>query len=239
MALAGKAGPLNEKMQKYLERSYISVDRLINLVNGMLNVSRIESGRVELNKQAMNVYDLANDVMEEVRPKATEKGLQLSVQLVKDLPMVFADWNKIREVLTNFVGNSLKFTPIKGKISIAFNVKDGFVQTSVLDTGVGIADEDKIKLFQKFGLGQHSYTSAHTSGGSGLGLYISKSLIELHNGKVWVDSTVGKGSTFSFSLPIATEEQIAKFGKFDVSHVVKEEIGPGGSGIIPTQSYKV
>src|SRR3989344_2330668 len=148
----------------------------------MLNVSRIESGRIELNKQAMSIYNLANDVMEEVRPKATEKELNLSVQLVKDLPMVFADWNKIREVLTNLVGNSLKFTPGGGKISINFKVKDSFVDTSVTDTGVGISDMDKAKLFQKFGLGQHSYTTAHTGGGSGLGLYISKSLVELHGG---------------------------------------------------------
>ncbi len=237
MALAGKAGTLNEKMQAYLERAYISTDRLIDLVNNMLNVSRIESGRIELNRKAMSMVELANDVLEEVRAKAMEKGLRISIQLVKDLPLVLADWNKVREVLTNLVGNSLKFTKPGGKIIISFKVNDGFVETTVADTGIGIADEDKAKIFQKFGLGAHSYMVSHVGGGTGLGLYISKSLVELHGGKMWFESEVGKGSKFTFSLPVAKEEEIRKFGKFDIAHAVREQIGPGGSGIISTRHF--
>ncbi|MEM3063275.1 MAG: histidine kinase dimerization/phospho-acceptor domain-containing protein, partial [Nitrososphaerota archaeon] len=116
MVLAGKAGPLSEKMQKYLERAYVSVDRLIDLVNNMLNVSRIESGRIELEKRAINLSELVEDVIDEVDAKERVNGLTISVQLVKNLPLVLADWNKIREVLTNLVGNALKFTPAGGKI---------------------------------------------------------------------------------------------------------------------------
>lgn len=238
MALAGKAGEINEKLEKYLDRAYVSTDRLINLVNDMLNVSRIESGRITVNKQSMDIPKLSEEVAEEVKPRALERGLSVSVQMVKDLPLVFGDWNKIREVLLNLVGNSLKFTNEGGKIIISFNVKADFVEITVADTGVGISKEDQERLFTKFGLGQHSYTTAHKSGesgGSGLGLYITKSLIELHGGQIWFKSEEGKGSQFSFSLPIATEEQIKKFGTFDENHIVKEEIGPGGSGIIPTQ----
>lgn len=236
MALAGKGGKLSANLQRYIDRAYISTDRLIKLVNDMLNVSRIESGRIEFARQGVDMHYMAEDVAEEVRSRADELGLSVAAQMVKELPMAFCDYNKTKEVLMNLVGNSLKFTPKGGKITVSFGVRDGMVETSVADTGKGIAPADIDKLFKKFGLIEqgHFTTTTPSGSGSGLGLYISKNLVELQGGKISVKSQVGQGSTFTFSLPIATDRQIHEFGIYDPQKAIREEVGPGGAGIIPT-----
>jgi signal transduction histidine kinase len=235
MALAGRGGKLGDKLKKYLDRAYISTDRLIKLVNDMLNVSRIESGRIEFNSQGVDMRKMAEDVAEEVGPRSKELDLTVSVQMAKDIPFVFCDYNKIKEVLMNLIGNSLKFTPKEGKISVGFKVKDGMVEISVADNGVGISEEDKYKLFTKFGLIEkgHFVTSSQPAG-SGLGLYISRHLVELEGGKIWAESEEGKGSTFTFSLPVATDKEVHQKGLYDPSKVIAEDLMPGGKGIIPT-----
>ena len=203
MALNDKGGPLNEKQRYYVERGYNSVDRLIRLVNDMLNISRIESGRMTIEFQSVDLITLTEEVVEEVLPRAKELGVTLVVQKTDSLPSVFADPDKIKEVLFNLIGNSLKFTPNGGSITISFIKKNGFVQTSVTDTGAGISAEDKNKLFQKFGLLPGSYITNQTSTsmGTGLGLFICRSIIELHHGEIKAESEGrGKGSTFIFTL---------------------------------------
>jgi len=202
MALKGKGGELNEKQRYYIERGYNSVDRLIRLVNDMLNISRIESGRITVELQSVDLIKLTQEVVDEVLPRAHEVGVTLNLNKAASLPNVLADPDKIKEVLFNLIGNSLKFTPKGGTITIIFNRKDGYVETSIKDTGAGIPQEDIGKLFQKFGLLPGSYiTNQTTVAGTGLGLYICRSIINLHHGEIRAASEGrGKGSTFTFSL---------------------------------------
>lgn len=211
MAIAGKGGPLNEKQKYYLDRAYNSTDRLIKLVNEMLNVSRIESGRINLEQKSIDINKLSDDVIADVLPRAQELGISVIVNHITPLPLVFADENKLKEVFINLIGNSLKFTPKDGKVTIEFTVKNNFVEVSVVDTGKGIEAQDIPKLFQKFGKIDNNYLTIQNVQGTGLGLYISKAIIELQGGKIWVTSEgLGKGTTFTFSLPIYTNQQVLK-----------------------------
>ena len=204
---------LSEDMQRYLNRAYISVERLINLVNDMLNISRIEGGRIALRLADTDLVQLSRDVYDEVLAKANEKNIDIVV-VQKNVPKVLCDKDKIHEVLLNLIGNSLKFTKGGGTISLDFKADNPFVTISVTDTGVGISRENLKKLFTKFGRLENSYVAIAESGGTGLGLYISKSLVELHKGKIEVDSQgLGKGTTFSFTLPIvgtAVADELSK-----------------------------
>ncbi len=206
MAINRSDIPLSEKLKRYLERTLISTERLINLVNDMLNISRIESGRVEIKPQPFSIGTLLNDVIFEVDAKAKERGVQV-IAPQSQIPNVFADADKVHQVLLNLVGNSLKFTPAGGRIDILTFSDGKSVEISVKDNGVGIGKDDLYKLFTKFGRLDNSYVAAATSGGTGLGLYICKSLVELMGGKIKVASEgLGKGSTFTFTLPAATPE---------------------------------
>ncbi len=214
MALHRADITLSQKMERYLYRTLISTERLINLVNDMLNVSRIEAGKIEISPKSFDILALAKDVMEEVKLKADEKRLKLSV-LEHSLPPVFADPDKVHQVLLNLVGNALKFTYPGGSISLDFFTDGISLETSIKDNGSGIAKEDLGKLFHKFGRLDNSYTSISTSGGTGLGLYISKSLVELMHGKIWAESEgVDKGAKFSFSLPVATKQLVEEAEKY-------------------------
>ncbi len=216
MALHRSDIPLSQKLEKYLYRTLVSTERLINLVNDMLNVSRIEAGRIEINPQSFSIVDLAKDVMEEVKIKADEKSIKLVV-LEHQIPPAFGDPDKVHQILLNLIGNSLKFSYPSGQIMVDFAVHENMIDISVKDNGAGIAKDDLTKLFHKFSRLDSSYTAVSTSGGTGLGLYISKSLIDLMHGKIWVNSEgPEKGSTFAFSLPIATEEIVKKAAEFAV-----------------------
>ncbi|OGK31835.1 hypothetical protein A3I56_01060 [Candidatus Roizmanbacteria bacterium RIFCSPLOWO2_02_FULL_43_10] len=232
MALAGKGGPLREKQKYYLNRSYTSTDRLIKLVNNMLTISRIESGRISLTFSRVNILQLAQEVYEEVKPRADE--LKLSVKIsnhVDDMgskrkPFVIADKDKVKEVLFNFIGNSFKFTPEGGTITVYFSYENDCITTSVTDTGQGIDVKDLPTLFTKFGMIAGSYVSNKKASGTGLGLYISKSIIDLHGGEIKGTSEgIGKGATFSFSLPLYSANKFKEMnkksrkGSVDVIHV--------------------
>lgn len=203
MALNKKKAELSTDLTRYLGRAYHSTERLISLVNDMLNISRIESGRIALRLEEVDPVVLAHEVVEEVIPKATE--LKLTVKVVeKKVSKILIDSDKIHEVIINLIGNSLKFTKPDGTITITFEEKSPFVYISVTDTGVGMVKGDMARLFKKFSMIEHSYTASTTSGGTGLGLYISKSIITLHKGDITAFSPgQGKGSTFTVSLPIA------------------------------------
>ena len=199
--LEGYAGIISKEAQDFLSAAYNENDRLIRLVNNLLNISRIEAGRFRFNPAPMALEAVAADVVNNMQMAAKEKNLTLIYKRSEPLPPVMADDDKVREVLINIIGNAIKFTH-KGGVTVASFRKDNMVITSVTDTGSGIAKEDQDLLFKKFSQIQGSY--AKQSGGTGLGLYISKQIIEGHNGKVWLESTLGVGSTFYFSLPIAT-----------------------------------
>lgn len=221
MALNRSDVPISDKLKKYLIRVLLSTERLINLVNDMLNISRIESGRIEINPEPLDLISLIRDIIDEVYfSKSTEKNFQFLI-LEKPIPKVFADPEKLRQVLFNLVGNALKFSPVGGKIVFDFFTDGKFLETSVKDNGPGISREDLSKLFHKFSRLDNSYTAVSTSGGTGLGLYISKNLIELMHGRIWATSEgVGRGATLTFSLPVATPEILSHAKDF----VVKPKI---------------
>lgn len=204
MALHKSDTPLSKNLEKYIIRILLSTERMINLVNDMLSISRIESNRIEINLEPVDLISLCKDIVDEVYySKATDKDIKF-ILLEQPIHKVLADPEKLRQVLLNIIGNALKFSPPNGKITIGFFADGKVVETSIKDEGFGISKEDLGRLFQKFGRLDNSYTATASSGGSGLGLYISKSLVELMHGRIWASSGgEGKGSTFTFSLPVA------------------------------------
>lgn len=217
MALHKSDVPLSAKLEKYLIRVLISTERLINLVNDMLNVSRIESGKIEIIPEPIDLLSLVKDIIDEVYySKSQEKTIQFVV-LEKPTPKVFADPEKLRQVFLNLVGNSLKFTPNGGKIIFDFFSDGKVVDMAIKDSGVGISKEDIGKLFQKFGRLDNSYVAIASSGGTGLGLFISKNLVELMHGRIWANSEgIGKGTTMTISLPVASPEVLAHADNFTI-----------------------
>lgn len=224
MVLNGKGGKVNPKQREYLRRAYDSTSRLSRLVNSMLNLSRIESGRVILTVEQADIRSVIRDVITEIGIRADKMGIKLvlrqKVESVKtgepvQLPAVLIDIDKIKEVLVNLIGNSLKFTPSGGSITVALAVDNEQVLVSITDTGVGLEEDQMPKLFKKFSMLRESYsTNATMAQGTGLGLYISKSIIELHRGKIWVESKGrGKGSTFFFTIPRYSEEHLQLLSK--------------------------
>ncbi len=171
----------------------------------MLNVSRIESGRVEILPKPFSIEQLIGEVFSEIEAKAAEKKLQITLTGAP-APVAFADPDKVHQILLNLLGNALKFTPENGKITVNLLSDGQKIEISVTDSGVGISADDAAKLFKKFSRLDSSYVSASSSGGTGLGLYICKSLIELMKGTIRVQSAgVGQGSSFIFTLPLATD----------------------------------
>jgi signal transduction histidine kinase len=195
---------LSEKQRMYIDRAYTSTQRLINLVNDMLNVSRIESGRFTLAMQPIDLKELINTIYTEMLPKAQEQKINLEfARPLQPMPKVNADPERVEQVLINLIGNSLKFTSENGtiRISIEHDLKDGTEVVSVMDDGKGISAEDTPKLFQKFSMVGTNYLVKQNAQGTGLGLYLSKAIVELMGGKIWVESEgLGKGSKFSFAL---------------------------------------
>lgn len=216
MALHRSDVPLSDKLKKYLERTLVSTERLINLVNDMLNVSRIESGRIEIHPEPFDIQNLVGEVLVEIDAKAKEKNLHIE-SIKTEIPKIFADSNKVHQVLLNLLGNALKFTPAGGLIQISYFSDGHMVDISIKDNGVGISKDDVARLFQKFSRLDNTYIAASSTGGTGLGLYISKSLVELMKGKIIVKSDgPGKGATFTFSLPVTSPKLIEEAEQFHI-----------------------
>ena len=192
---------LDFKLRQDLERAYISTERLIKLVYDMLTISRIEGKRLIFNMEKFDLYELAKQITFELKVKAEEKKISLILVPSKEKLIVFADKIRAGEVLQNLVGNAIKFTLEKGAVTVSLRSKDGLIETAISDTGSGIAKDDLPQLFKKFGRLDQSYSKVAENSGTGLGLYISKQIVELHGGKIWVISEKGKGSTFFFTLP--------------------------------------
>lgn len=197
--LDGMTGALSDKQTKYLTRMLFNIDRLTRLIMDLLDLSRIESGRIELRRQSLAVADLVNDIVEGLQSLASAKSVMLETRHAPALPSIYADRDHLTQVLTNLIGNAIKFTPSGGKIEVTTQAQEqGTVQFSVCDTGCGIAPDDLPKVFEKFFRGAAITSDAR---GAGLGLAIAKSLVELHGGRIWVESVHGSGSAFSFTIP--------------------------------------
>ena len=191
----------NEKQKEHLEKVYTSNERLIKLVEDLLIVSRIESGRLEFNFQPLALDNLTESMVKEFSQLAASKGLYLKyLKSEKSLPLVKADSLKIRQVIQNLIDNAIHYTK-KGGATIRLKAEKNKVRFSIEDTGIGISSEEQVTLFEKFSRGK-AVTKIHTEG-TGLGLYLAAKLIEAHQGKIWMESEgKGKGSAFYFELPM-------------------------------------
>lgn len=198
--LDGLTGSLNEKQGRYLTRIKSNADRLTRLINDILDLSRIEAGKIDHKPAVVPLVALAKEVAEGLRPVAAEKLISLEVASSDASVTAWADRDKVIQVLMNLIGNAVKFTPTNGRVSVTIERNgDEWVQTSVADTGPGIPLEEADKIFDKFY--QVAQGGKQKARGTGLGLAISKALVEMHGGRIWMESEAGGGSTFSFTLP--------------------------------------
>ncbi len=208
LILQRKTGEINENQEKFLSLAEKNINRLTNILNSLLDLSKIESGRMELNFEEINLRDSIEVILSSFKPMTDGKSIQIKIEVEKDLPSVYGDREKIAQIMINLVGNAIKFTPEGGTIFVSAKSYHGngkMVAISVRDSGVGIPEDQLEKVFEKFHQVEESLR--RSTGGTGLGLAITKGLVEAHNGKVWVESEIGKGSTFTFTLPISKGEK--------------------------------
>ncbi len=203
MLQSEKGGVLNEKQKDYIEKAVKGTERMINLINDILNISRLEQGRMEFKLEEIDIEEFMHDIYDELEIKTKEKNLYFKLD-IKDVKKIYADRQKLREIIINLAGNSVKFTESGGiTIRIAPTLDNDFAKISVIDTGPGIEKEQLDKLFQKFHRIDSSYQTMAETGGTGLGLYIVKTYTQKMKGMVGVASEgLGKGSTFWVTLPL-------------------------------------
>jgi two-component system, NtrC family, sensor kinase len=196
-------GELNEKQDEYLKDIYASGQHLLSLINDILDLSKIEAGRMELEVADFDLPSAIDNALTLVRERATRRGITLGRSIDERLGMISADERKVKQVLLNLLSNALKFTPEGGRIDASARLQDGVAKIAVTDTGVGIAPEDQEAVFEEF---RQVGTADKKVEGTGLGLALSRKFIELHGGRIWVKSQVGQGSTFTFTLPVRRED---------------------------------
>ena len=192
-------GELNEKQEEYLKDIYASGTHLLSLINDILNLSKIEAGRMELELTDFDLPQALDNAVMLVRERAGRRSITLQMSVDERLGEVQADERKIRQVVLNLLSNAIKFTPEGGRIEVAAVPRDGFVEVAVTDTGIRIAPKDQEAVFEEF---RQVGTAEKKAEGTGLGLTLCRKFIELHGGRIWVRSEVGLGSTFTFSIPV-------------------------------------
>jgi signal transduction histidine kinase len=203
MILGEIYGPVPEDIKGPLSDIQNSGKHLLGLINNVLDLSKIEAGRMELALAQYSVQDIAASVTSALRPLAAQKGLELVATVPNDVPTAFGDGGRITQCLMNIVGNALKFTR-EGHVEVAVDLRGDVLHYRVIDTGIGIPADRLEAVFAEFR--QSDATIAGEFGGTGLGLSITKRFVELHGGRIWVESEVGKGSTFFFTLPLRVQE---------------------------------
>ena len=199
--LDGKTGTINEKQRDSLMRVHRQSKRLAALINDLLDISRIEAGRIEMKREPTSILEIAKQRFDEIKPQADEKSLQFSLIAPDSLPLTCGDGERIGQVLINLMGNAIKFTPEKGRVVLKLKSDGKIIHVEVIDNGFGVPVENRQKVFEKFY--QHGDIHTRQEGGTGLGLSIAKSIVEVHGGRIWVDDGEGgRGSNFQFVLPL-------------------------------------
>ena len=193
-------GEVNAKQVEYLEDILSSGRHLLSLINEILDLSKVEAGRMELEIAVFDLPQALESALTLVRERATRRGLTLDLSLDERLGTFVGDERKIRQVVLNLLSNAVKFTPEGGRVGVAATLANGAVQIAVTDTGIGIAPEDQEAIFEEFRQVGGDYSQKRE--GTGLGLTLAKKFVELHGGTIWVKSEVGRGSTFTFTLPV-------------------------------------
>lgn len=199
LILDGSTGSINDQQKEFLSIVNKENERLANLISDMLDIQKIESGKMPYTFRDFNFYEFIENYKREMPQLEKKNSAKIAVSLAEDIPVLYADGDRIKQVLTNLVSNALKFSAPKPIINIAVKNEREYVQVDVADNGIGIAEKDMPKLFHKFQ--QIDTGSSRKVGGSGLGLAICKGIIEAHGGEIGVHSKLGKGSTFSFTIP--------------------------------------
>jgi signal transduction histidine kinase len=191
-------GPINEKQEEYLDDILSSGNHLLSLINDVLDLSKVEAGQVELEVASFSLREALERGVVMVREPATKHGVRLSLELAPGVDLVEGDERRLRQVIFNLLSNAIKFTPEGGEVVVATASRDHEVLISVNDTGPGIPLEDHERIFEEF---QQTDVGVRQREGTGLGLALSKRLVELHGGRIWVESQPGHGSRFVFTLP--------------------------------------
>jgi signal transduction histidine kinase len=195
----GMFGDINEKQTEYLQDILESGRHLLSLINDILDLSKIEAGRMELEPADFDLPSAIENALVLVRERAIRRGIRLGSTIDQRLGMISGDERKVKQVLLNLLSNALKFTPEEGRIDVAARLHDDVAEVSVADTGIGIAPTDHDRVFEEF---RQVGTADKKAEGTGLGLALSRKFIELHGGTIWVQSELGRGSTFTFTLPV-------------------------------------
>jgi signal transduction histidine kinase len=196
-------GDLNTKQDEYLKDIYASGQHLLSLINDILDLSKIEAGRMELAPTPFHLPSALENAVALVRERAARHAIALQLDVDSRLGEVVGDERKVKQILLNLLSNAVKFTPEGGRISLKAGRRDGMVEVAVTDSGIGIAPEDQAAIFEEFR--QVGSDDARKQEGTGLGLTLAKKFVELHGGRIWVQSQVGQGSTFTFTLPVQLE----------------------------------
>ncbi|HEV8143062.1 MAG TPA: HAMP domain-containing sensor histidine kinase, partial [Methylomirabilota bacterium] len=192
-------GEVYAKQAEYLSDIHASAEHLLSLINDILDLSKIEAGRMELDVAEFDLPTAIDNALTLVRERAGRRGVALERAVDDRLGAIRGDERKIKQVLLNVLSNALKFTPEGGRVEVRAGIANGTAEISVIDTGIGIAPEDHDAVFEEF----HQVGSAEKkSEGTGLGLPLSKKFVELHGGRIWLKSEIGAGSTFTFTLPL-------------------------------------
>jgi signal transduction histidine kinase len=206
VVLQGKAGALNELQQEFLGLADSQADALKGRITELLEFNRLEAGRLRLQPQWSNLTDLILGASARFQIQAEQFDLSVSADVPDNIPELLMDSGRIGQVITNLIENAMKATPAGGRIAVSADVLEHEVQVHVADTGVGIPPDQQQKIFSRFYRLEN--TSSKHGVHLGLGLSICQQIVEGHNGRIWVDSEVGKGSTFSFTIPLVRREQL-------------------------------
>jgi signal transduction histidine kinase len=200
-------GETPDKMREVLERLQANGKHLLGLINDVLDLSKIEAGQLTLDLADYSLDDVVHTVVTAVEPLASGKQLSLTTVVALNLPVGHGDGRRLAQVLLNLVGNAIKFTD-KGEVAIKAIAENGSFTVAVRDTGPGISPSDQGKIFEEFQQADNSATKR--KGGTGLGLSIARRIIGMHGGRIWVESDVGKGSMFAFTIPVKVERQVSE-----------------------------
>lgn len=200
LLLEGAFGSLNTRQSKYVSNILISGKNLLEIINNLLDISKLEAGEKNLNYENIDIASLIREVRMNLLLLASSKKISVEVKVDASLENVRADRIKLRQILYNLMNNAIKFAPQKGKVTVSASKNEGMLEVRVSDNGIGLSKEDHERIFMPFIQADSSTSRGY--GGAGLGLYIAKNFIDLHGGKIWVDSRLGEGSTFIFTLPM-------------------------------------
>lgn len=230
MVLKGETGALPERTREYLADALMGADRLTKLVNDMLDISRIESGRMKFSLEPIKLSDILQTIQKEFEPVFKRKDIVFTLRYPDTLPPVFSDAMRIFQVIDNFLGNALKFTPAGGHVTVTAREEHEMLTVSVQDTGIGVRAEDRGKLFKRFP--QIDMGLLDVQRGTGLGLNLVHQLVEKLGGEVWMESPgLGRGATFSFRLPQAGSPRAAALHRFHERFLAAEaEAAHAGRG---------